>query len=77
MGQKLFGVILLLVGVLGMVVVYSMRPPSGFGEAFMMLSRGKQNFIADPYYGILMVLCVLSGVWGVVKLIKASKKTEA
>ena len=46
----------------------------GFGEALMMLGQGREFVISDPYYGIFMLLFVLTGVWGFVKLIRAGQK---
>lgn len=75
MGKKFMGIVLLLVGAVGAIVVYSFRPPAGFGEALMMLGQGRDFVIADPYYGIFMLFFVLLGVWGFVKLIRAGQKT--
>jgi hypothetical protein len=44
------GLVVLLIGVIGLVVVYSLRPPSGVGEALVMLSQGRESFIKEPLY---------------------------
>ena len=74
MSKRVWGIVLLLTGVVGALVVYAFRPPSGFGEALMMLGQGREFVISDPYYGIFMLLFVLTGVWGFVKLIRAGQK---
>lgn len=57
-------VVLLVLGVVGLVVVYSMRPPEGFMDALGMLAQGKQQFIHPPFYQLLMAVsgfCALAG----------------
>ena len=50
------GAILLTLGVIALVVVYSMRPPSGFMDAFSMMVQGRQTFIRPPLYQVLLAL---------------------
>jgi hypothetical protein len=47
---------LLAVGVVGLIVVYSMRPPDGIMDALGMLVQGKQRYIHAPLYQLLMAL---------------------
>jgi hypothetical protein len=53
MSKATLGAIQTVVGILGLAVVYSVRPPSGFGEALMMLGQGKHQYIKEPLYEIL------------------------
>ena len=41
MNKTAIGIVLLVFGVIGLVAVYSMRPPSGFGDALMMIGQGR------------------------------------
>lgn len=72
--KKTVGIVMLVVGVLGLIIVYSMRPPSGIGDALNMLAQGKQNFIKEPYYEILMVVSAVVAVFGVVKIVQGQKR---
>lgn len=56
MSKSGVGIVLLVIGVLVLVAVYSMRPPSGFGEALMMMGQGRKVFIKEPLYQILMAI---------------------
>ena len=49
MNTQTVGIVMLVVGIIGLVGVYSMRPPSGFGEALMMMGQGRQFFIRAPW----------------------------
>jgi hypothetical protein len=48
---------LLAVGIAGLVVVYSMRPPDGIMDALGMMVQGRQRYLHAPYYQLLMALC--------------------
>ncbi len=50
MGKLTIGVVLIIVGVIALALVHSMRLPSGFGDALMMMGQGRQNFIKEPFY---------------------------
>lgn len=64
------GIVLGVIGIVGLVVVYSLRPPSGFGDALMMMAQGKEFFISEPYYQLLLGACVVLTGFGAVKLLK-------
>ncbi len=76
MNTKTTGIVMLIVGIIGLVGVYSIRPPSGFGEALMMMGQGRQFFIREPLYQILMAVSAIVSVLGVLKIIKAQKNTN-
>jgi hypothetical protein len=63
------GIVLLLAGVVVLIAVHSMRPPSGFGEALMMMGQGRQSFIPEPLYQILMGGGGILALWGLVKIV--------
>jgi hypothetical protein len=65
------------VGVLGLLVVYSMRPPAGFIDALGMMSQGRSHFVREPLYQILLGcsgLVTLIGSVGVARHIPAVKR---
>ena len=70
MSKTALGGILLVVGVFGVIAVYSMRPPSGFGDALMMMGQGRNNFIKEPFYQILIATSGLIGVYGVIQIVR-------
>lgn len=76
MEKKTIGVILLIVGILGLVVVYSMRPPSGFGEALMMLGEGRQYYIKEPWYQLLLIVSFVISGFGAYRIFKAKKESD-
>jgi hypothetical protein len=65
MNKVTLGVVLIVVGVVGLAAVYGMRPPSGFGEAIMMMGQGRENSVGEPYYQILLALFGLVTLFGV------------
>jgi uncharacterized membrane protein len=65
------GLVALLIGVIGLVVVYSLRPPSGIGEALVMLSQGRESFIKEPLYEILLALFAIVGLLGIIRLARS------
>jgi len=71
MSKTTIGVILLVVGVIGLVAVYSMRPPSSFGDAIMILGQGRKFFIKEPLYQIFMSIFGLLSVFGIIKIVRA------
>lgn len=58
------GTLLLLAGVIGLVLVYSMRPPSGIMDAFSMMAQGRQTFIKEPFYQVLIALAGIVTFFG-------------
>jgi hypothetical protein len=59
----------LIIGVIGLALVYSVRPPSGMGEAFMMLGQGRNWYLKEPIYLTLMVAFGLLALFGLISLI--------
>ena len=74
MDTKTVGIVMLVVGVIGLVGVYSMRPPSGFGDAIMMMGQGRQHFIREPLYNILLAVFGIISFFGVLKIVKGQKE---
>lgn len=70
MNTKTGGTVMLVIGIIGLVAVYSMRPPSGFGEAIMMMGQGRQSFIREPLYQILLAASAIVAVFGFLRIIK-------
>jgi hypothetical protein len=61
-GKVGLGILLMLAAGAALVVIYSMRPPEGIGDAVRIISKG-QDYIREPYYQVLL------GVAGVTALI--------
>lgn len=70
------GGLLVVVGGLGLAYVYSMRPPSGLGDAFGMMMQGRQSYIRSPTYEVLMAACIISVLFGLVLLTRKGNKSE-
>ena len=70
------GIILLVVGIIGLIVVYSLRPPSGFGDALMMMGQGRNFYLKEPVYLMLMALSGVISLFGVINIVKASSKQK-
>jgi len=63
------GVILIMLGVIAMINVYSRRPPSGLGDAFSMLAAGQEWVFREPAYQILMVGSGFLSLFGLIALV--------
>lgn len=78
MNKTVLGAILLVVGTIILVAVYSMRPPSGLGDAFMMMGQGRQHFIKEPLYQIFLAIGGIVSVFGVIQIflgLQSKKRT--
>ncbi|MEQ1574333.1 MAG: hypothetical protein ABMA15_04845 [Vicinamibacterales bacterium] len=72
MSKRLVGTCLTIVGLVCLAGVHAMRPPSGFMEALMMLGQGKQTFIREPLYQILLAGSALMSLGGIVLIVSGS-----
>lgn len=70
------GIILLVIGGIGLIFVYSLRPPSGFGDALMMMGQGKEFFLKEPVYLTLMALSGIISLFGVIYIVKGMSKEK-
>ena len=68
------GVILLAVGIIGLIVVYSFRPPSGFGELLIRAGSGRDFFLHEPVYLTFMAIATLTSLVGGIFLFQGLKK---
>jgi len=68
------GVILLIVGVVALIAVYSVRPPSGLGDALMLMGQGRDFFLKGPVYLGLMAISGIISVFGLVFIVKDMNK---
>ena len=59
------GVFLIVLGIIAVIAVYSVRPPSGFAESLFMAGQGKEFYLKEPVYYGLMVLSAAIGIFGV------------
>jgi hypothetical protein len=62
--------VMIALGVIGLVLVYSFRPPSGIGDAFSRLAAGQEYFLKEPVYYLGLIGFGLLLVFGVVKAIR-------
>ena len=76
MDTKTVGIVMLVIGVIGLVSVYSMRPPSWFGDAIMMMGQGRQGFIREPFYQIYLAVFGIISFFGVLKIVKGQKESK-
>jgi len=58
------GVAIVVVAVIAIACIYGMRPPSGFGDAIMMMGQGKSTYIKEPLYQILLSISGLGLFYG-------------
>ena len=68
--MKATGWVILIIGLVGLILVYSYRPPSGIGQAFIMLAQGQNFHFKSPVYEILLGIfgiILIFGIWTVVK----------
>lgn len=70
------GILLLVLGVLGLIFVYSLRPPSGFGDALMMMGQGRDFYLKEPIYLALMALSGGVSLFGIINIFKAMNKEK-
>ena len=68
MNKTAFGITLLIIGIIVLAAVYSMRPPSNLGESFKMIWQGKQDFIQEPYYQILLAVGGVISALGIIQI---------
>jgi hypothetical protein len=60
------GLIFLIGGIAALIGVYSLRPPSGFGDAMMMMGQGRSFFLKEPIYLGLMAISGIMSLFGLV-----------
>jgi len=65
------GWVLLIIGVVGLIVVYTYRPPSGIGQAFMRLAQGQNFYFKEPIYEILLGLFGIVSILGIINVAKS------
>lgn len=64
MGKIIIGVILIIGGLFFAAGVYSMRPPENLGEVFDMMIQGRDRYIKEPAYQIMLVGSLLVSALG-------------
>jgi hypothetical protein len=73
-GSMASGLILLAIGVVGLFLVYSHRPPRGFMEAMGMMMEGRQKYLKSPLYEIGLGVFGILSVFGAFRSFKAASK---
>jgi hypothetical protein len=64
MEKNIAGWFLMIGGLICLFIIYTMRPPQGFGDAFNMLISGKQNYIREPLYSWLLIIFFAATILG-------------
>jgi hypothetical protein len=64
----------LVIGIIGMVITYSYRPPSGLGDALGMMIQGRNFYLKEPAYLGLMAMFSLLAIFGLLAVIKGKRK---
>ncbi len=73
--KRLLGLLFLIVGVAGLVTVYTMRPPTGLGEA-LLNAVGGRPIIREPHYQMLMGASGLVTFFGAILTVARSRKSR-
>ena len=68
--MKATGWVSSIVGVVGLIVVYTYRPPSGIGQAVLRFAQGNNFYFRTPVYEILLAFFVITLIYGIVKIVK-------
>lgn len=72
MNGKLVSYLMVAIGIMGLVFVYSLRPPSGFGDAFVRASQGQNFFFKEPVYYLGLIVFAILTAFGLIKAIRAN-----
>ena len=65
------GVILIIVGVVALIYVHSLRPPSGFFDVLMRIGQEREFYLNEPVYHGFMAISGFVSVLGLVLFVKA------
>lgn len=60
----------LIIGVIGMILTYSYRPPQGLGDAVGMLIQGRNFYLNEPAFLALMALFCLLVLFGFISMVR-------
>ena len=60
----------LIIGVIGMILTYSYRPPQGIGDAVGMLVQGRKFYLREPAFLGLMALFGLLALFGFISMVR-------
>jgi hypothetical protein len=82
--KTILGIVLLIVGIIGLVKVYSLRPVSldgdhevSAGEAmYMSAVLGRDNWIREPQYQIYLALSGVISVIGVIQIVRGMRTKQ-
>ena len=66
----------LIIGVIGMVITYHYRPPSGIGDAFGMLLNGRNIYLKEPVFLALITVFGLLTLFGLAAVIKMNSRKQ-
>lgn len=64
--------VLMIVGLLGLIFVYSLRPPAGFGELFAAAARGQEFYLKGPVYYVGLLLFGILVLVGLIRTVRSS-----
>ena len=74
--QLLLGGGLLTAGIIGTAFTYSLRPPSGAGDALQMLLSGRQNYIQPGPYKFFMAVTIGLALAGLFIMVRTPAKSK-
>ena len=72
MRGKVFAYLMIAIGIIGLVFVYSLRPPSGFGDVFVRASQGQDFFLKEPVYYLGLIGFAILTAFGLLKAVRAN-----
>jgi len=62
--RLVWGFVLLVAGVAGLVYVHALHPPQGVGDTVKMLVDRDGNYIKEPWYSVWMAVSGVAAVTG-------------
>lgn len=60
----------LIIGIIGMILTYSFRPPQGLGDAIGMLAQGRNFYLREPVFLALMAFFGLLALFGFISMVR-------
>ena len=69
--------VLLGVGLAGLFMTYSNRPPRNFVDAFAIMAQGRKSYITSPKYEVFLTISGLIALCGVYLLMRPKRQTTS
>lgn len=71
--QEILDMLRVAIGIIGMIVTWAYRPPSGLGDAIMMMGEGQSFYLKEPVFLGLMAAFGLIALFGLIAMIRKAK----